>query len=445
MRKYKKLLRYLFAKYSNTGYSNKPLEFSSLKERAETISIGELTKMVKEHNVVSLNKDEISAIMRLVNAKQGRNDVVTLNFKGFKEFFMQAAIYIYSKEPNALSHLPLLESVRKLVECFHGAAKRRGENTLLYEEPDTTTFGDQDLLKELNKVIKKSPDYPLPEGYHKVAEKEPLFEHKLKPSLNFCITEPYRIAAEILDEIVFAALNTHILESAVKYKQVHKVVPDIWRPQKDLLPTTYMDAVEKKIKTPNNIVKTPIRKREGTPKKITGSMKLAIAKLPKEMKDIGVEVASKVVEILDAVEAGRYFTINKKEVKNRAMKLREEYEQEAREASKEKELKRRLRHQVLKEQVEEQHKKDREMQLEAWRREREIKQRYKALVVRERMERDAAKREFLEFKNKREEEFRKAQGEEERRRKEEMAKRVKDSEQFFRHKKHEMVGLVNSR
>jgi len=438
LKKYKKLLRYLFAKYSNTGYSNKPMEFNDLKERAETISIGELIRMLKEHGVENslLNKEELNTIVRLVNAKEVRSDVATLTFKGFKEFFMQTAIYIYSKQ--GLAHLPLLESVKELVKCFHRAAKLKGENTLLYEEPDTTAFGDKDLLKELNKVIKKSPEYPLPEGYHKVIEKEVLFEHKLKPTLNACITEPQRIVIEILDDIMSQAINgIHIVECSVKYNEEHKVRADIWRPQKELLPTTFMAAVEKKTK--RSSIKIPIRKRETTPKKISGVMKLAIAKLPKSMHNIGNEVAIKLTEIIDAVESGNKVIINKKEIKNRAMRLREEYEKDMLKANKEKEMKRKMRHQMLKEQVEEQHKKEKEIQSEVLKKEKEVKERYKALIEKEKMERDAAKREFIDFKNKKEEAFRQIQDQEEKKRKEEAAKRIKDSEQFFKYKKLEMV------
>jgi hypothetical protein len=42
----------------------------------------------------------------------------------------------------------------------------------LYEDPDTTTIGDMEMLKEMNRRVKDNPDYILPEGYYKVVDKE---------------------------------------------------------------------------------------------------------------------------------------------------------------------------------------------------------------------------------------------------------------------------------
>jgi hypothetical protein len=43
---------------------------------------------------------------------------------------------------------------------------------MLYEDPDITTIGDMEMLREMNRRVKDNPDYILPEGYYKVAEKD---------------------------------------------------------------------------------------------------------------------------------------------------------------------------------------------------------------------------------------------------------------------------------
>ena len=43
---------------------------------------------------------------------------------------------------------------------------------MLYEDPDITTIGDRELLKEMNKQVNEKADFILPEGYYKVIEKE---------------------------------------------------------------------------------------------------------------------------------------------------------------------------------------------------------------------------------------------------------------------------------
>lgn len=71
-----------------------------------------------------------------------------------------------------MKHLSPPEMVLKLIQYFEKATRSRGQSTLLYEDPDITTIGDQELLKEMNKRIKDNPDYILPENFFKVVEKE---------------------------------------------------------------------------------------------------------------------------------------------------------------------------------------------------------------------------------------------------------------------------------
>ena len=79
MKKYSKLWKNLYYKYSNSGFSSKNIKtFDQLNERSQTISLGELTKLLKDHNVFPnlINKDELQTLFRLVNMKTfGRLDL----------------------------------------------------------------------------------------------------------------------------------------------------------------------------------------------------------------------------------------------------------------------------------------------------------------------------------------------------------------------------------
>jgi hypothetical protein len=39
---------------------------------------------------------------------------------------------------------------------------------MLYEDPEITTIGDRELVKEMNRRINENPDFILPEAYYKV-------------------------------------------------------------------------------------------------------------------------------------------------------------------------------------------------------------------------------------------------------------------------------------
>lgn len=72
MKKYGKLWKNLYYKYSNSGYNNKNVSnFDQYNEKSQTISLGEMTKMLKDHNTFPnlINKDELQALFRMVNSK----------------------------------------------------------------------------------------------------------------------------------------------------------------------------------------------------------------------------------------------------------------------------------------------------------------------------------------------------------------------------------------
>lgn len=49
---HKKIFRYLYSKYANSGASQKRISsFDSLKEKLDTINMAEIIKMLKDHNV----------------------------------------------------------------------------------------------------------------------------------------------------------------------------------------------------------------------------------------------------------------------------------------------------------------------------------------------------------------------------------------------------------
>ena len=111
MKNNKKLLKYLFDKYVSTCYSRKIVDCKSLKGRTELLTLGELTKMYRDHKVNLLSHNELGTLMRLVNDKFCRNEFANLTFEGFQEYFAQSAIYAYSKPGGPLSHLPLVETI----------------------------------------------------------------------------------------------------------------------------------------------------------------------------------------------------------------------------------------------------------------------------------------------------------------------------------------------
>lgn len=89
MRRFSKLLRHLFGKYSNTGHKTKTLmdrgNFDGLKNLAETMSLAEMIKLLKEHYALPalLQKQDVASLFRFVNTRLQSSKLTVVDFKGF--------------------------------------------------------------------------------------------------------------------------------------------------------------------------------------------------------------------------------------------------------------------------------------------------------------------------------------------------------------------------
>lgn len=67
MKKYQKLWRNLYYKYSNSGFSSKQISnFDQYNEKSQTINVAEMTKLLKDHDCFPklISKAELSQLFR---------------------------------------------------------------------------------------------------------------------------------------------------------------------------------------------------------------------------------------------------------------------------------------------------------------------------------------------------------------------------------------------
>jgi len=237
-----------------------------------------------------------------------KSEYHSLNYEGFVQLILQIAHLLYTREPHDFSHLPPVEHLRELLNKFRYAAKSRGESTLLYEDPDITFITDKDVLRELNFKILDNPQYPLPDGYYKVQEKEMKMYYELPEYYN--VTEPQKICTELVDELVNYLFGFHYLEPIARFETITKVKPSFKKLSKPL-PSTVRLRKNPKIEEINPLnmgEKSKKRrgksgKREVKPK-LTTNMKLLVAEAPFEERAYVNEVAEVLEEILQASENG---------------------------------------------------------------------------------------------------------------------------------------------
>lgn len=75
LRKYTRLWKNLFSKYQNIGFTHMKKitakSFDTLHSQAPTLSLAEITKMLKDHDTLPqlISKDELNTLVRMINMK----------------------------------------------------------------------------------------------------------------------------------------------------------------------------------------------------------------------------------------------------------------------------------------------------------------------------------------------------------------------------------------
>jgi hypothetical protein len=125
-------------------------------------------KLLKEHGVTKyITQEQMISIVRAINVKilKDRKELQEFDYDGFLIWLLNVAVFIYSKPPKILSHMPVHYALEELLKVFKEADKAQGLSTILYDDPETTIMAESDVLKELNQRLRNNPDYVLPEVF----------------------------------------------------------------------------------------------------------------------------------------------------------------------------------------------------------------------------------------------------------------------------------------
>ena len=368
MKKYSKLWKFYFNKYANIGFSAKEIRnFDMLNDKHNTINLAELLKLLKDHDFDKryMTKEEWAAILRLVNFKViKKSELTAMDYPGFLEWIVQAAVFMFTKPPEDKSHFPPVECLIAFVKKLEKAQKDKGASTILFEDPDATCIGDATLLKALNKKIKEDPNYPLPEDYRKVKEKEIVYTYKLPDFVK--INSSKRFWVEMLDELIFKQFDFHILEPIVSYNESVKVKPVIRKQfnnaTEERKTPRYLQSLNKRQKPKELNDKASMsayqkmRESKNRPPKLREVLALEVAKFDKADRDRAQETAEVLEEILQAFEKGYKKLPNREKfgpmgIQNSVLKENAQKKKEDRKYEKEREEKRKKRDDQVKAEI----------------------------------------------------------------------------------------------
>ena len=163
-RKNHKTFKYLFLKYSNSGYWTKQETFDKISDaKSQKISVSELFKLFKDHGYESLiNQDKVSNVIKALSLQMtdNKSSFITLDYELFQNFFMQMAFLIHSKE---FLGGTINLSMEKMLNAFREEEKKQGLNVKIYDDPHCNFIYEKDVVDEINKNLQKDPDYVIPE------------------------------------------------------------------------------------------------------------------------------------------------------------------------------------------------------------------------------------------------------------------------------------------
>ncbi|CAG9333687.1 unnamed protein product [Blepharisma stoltei] len=355
LKKYSRVFKILFVKYSGTGHARKNGAVSSfdyLADRKSKLTEAEMIKVLIDHSVIPklLTKEELKTIMKTYLLKiVKQNDLSNVDYDGFKGLFCQIAWFIYSRNPHDFSHLPAIIPIQTLLDFMRDDMKEKGFSTEMYDDPDPGT-GDKDVVKKLNKLLRSNPDTPLPEGYKKIQDKEIDIAYVIPSMLK--LPEAKLISLEILDGVLDKTFGVHIIEPLVKFRTYYRAKGIAPKPPEVTL-SAPSENIKSKDKLPTIQAQPSIIPKQA---KLSPLLKFEIAKAPPGQKDTYEQCAIVLENILHTLHMKSRKFLNRVEVTPNKLEekfeLKKEREKEAEEKKKqEMEKKRKMRQQMLLEEI----------------------------------------------------------------------------------------------
>ena len=309
LKRYLRVFKVLFERYSGSGFARKhntTADIDWLAERKNRLFDTEMVSILIDHKIIPklMTKEELRDIFKAFCSKIAhQTELNWVNFEGFQGVFCQIAYFVYSREPQDLTHLPGVASVKALIETFRRETKAQGQSVEVYDDPDPGT-GDKDVVKELTKMLAKDPEMQLPVGYKRVLDHDVSVVYEIPAILS--LPDTLQVAMESLDHILNVSLGLHFLEPQILLTPFYRAKGIALKKERVELPPIQ--------DRPNSLLKRKIREHIedkpkptmpfSTPARLGPTLKLAIAKSNEEDQAAMREVAELLEDMLHSVSLG---------------------------------------------------------------------------------------------------------------------------------------------
>ena len=402
----------LFKKYSaNYKKLSKVDTFAKMAESFNHISDVEYFQIIKDLNNITIPQTAFTELIKEYCVSHNKSKK-RFNFFEFQEIFVQLAMLINQKSSEDYSLYPPVISLMTLIKELKSKNIGLDKNTnkILSKE-----------IEILNKELKKNSNYELPPGYKKVLCKTVEISYKIPSILNF--PESKSIPITILDDLLFSLYNIHFIEPIPII-----IIYYIAKPE-SIIPITKFKEISVDKSLPNGIKYNIPKPSQENDSEIINEVNLLVKDLIIATESAINKISSPVrVKYINKIQAMRNHSINDKEKEKN-----------------EREKKRLLRVQLVKQKVNTLYKSkaQREMEKKKKSEDDELKKQKLIKKLEEKIERDRKIRleEIEKWKKTRDEEIKNKEFKEKERLIKEREVRIKKRDEFFENEKQRIKKL----
>ena len=310
-RKYFRVLKTLFQKYSGTGFAVRK-EFGSsfqwMAERKAKLTEAELVKILSLFKVVPslMSKEDVKSVLKGYNAKIAhQHDLTSVDFDGFTELMAQLAYFACSKGSGV--HWPAAIQFKQFMMYVRENCGNQGIALDLFDEPDPGA-GDKDVTRRLNELLRSNPEMRLPVGYRLSMDQDVAITYVVPAVLP--VSRAVSAALEVLDSVLHTALNLHFLECQAQIVS-HPCAKGLKQPKA----TVSQQGGDKSPEIfPQHV--------------LSAVLKFEVARASEELQQVAYECAQTLENMLLSVSLGLTRVINRSTSRRHLVKLPQIAEQE---------------------------------------------------------------------------------------------------------------------
>lgn len=216
VRRFSKVNRVLFSKYSGSTYKNKGSitpTFEKYQKGKEALCESDFSLFLRDFSLLNtrITVEEMKRIFLEVMKKSQS----FLSLEDFSDLLYMTARLIAFKEPLLYAKFP--EAIQ--LQMLYGYLKEHTDSTIprhFFTDPDCG-YGDRDIVRSLNEKLQKDPKTLLPDNYKKY--EETILVVKYEPPIG---KKSQRIAISLIDNLLSSIFGFHflmpIIETHVKIR-----------------------------------------------------------------------------------------------------------------------------------------------------------------------------------------------------------------------------------